>query len=93
MACYLKTRPKDSAVDFWRRTEFTLRPGTENTAGIIGLVTALELAQKNKDKENKKINRFAQLSLGKTQKAVPKIKLNGPEPDCRRGGCDRSKNL
>ena len=53
VGCYLKTRPKDSAVDFRRRTRIALRPGTENTAGIIGLVTALELAQKIKTKKTK----------------------------------------
>lgn len=66
---------------FGGEQEFTLRPGTENTAGIIGLVTALELAQKNKDKENKRLIGLRNYLWQKLQKAIPKIKLNGPEPD------------
>lgn len=38
------------------------RSGTENVPGIIGFATALELAQKEKEKESPKIKIFAGLS-------------------------------
>ena len=35
--------------------EKKLRPGTENEAGIVGLAKALELAQKNREEESKRL--------------------------------------
>ncbi|MEK7508619.1 MAG: aminotransferase class V-fold PLP-dependent enzyme [Patescibacteria group bacterium] len=78
---FKKRGVKIQPLIFGGEQEFALRPGTENTAGIIGLVTALELAQKNKDKENKRLIGLRNYLWAKLQKAVPKIKLNGPEPD------------
>ncbi|MEK9159052.1 MAG: cysteine desulfurase family protein, partial [Patescibacteria group bacterium] len=78
---FKKRGVKIQPLIFGGEQEFALRPGTENTAGIIGLVTALELAQKNKDKENKRLIGLRNYLWAKLQKAVPKIKLNGPELD------------
>lgn len=78
---YKKRGIKIQPLIFGGEQEFGLRPGTENTAGIIGLVTALELAQKNKDKENKRLIGLRNYLWQKLQEALPKIKLNGHEPD------------
>ncbi|MFA6161682.1 MAG: aminotransferase class V-fold PLP-dependent enzyme [Patescibacteria group bacterium] len=53
-----------------------LRSGTENVPGIVGMAKALELAQKDRDKESK---RLAQLRdrLIKGLLRIPKSRLNG----------------
>jgi cysteine desulfurase len=58
--------------------EHEMRSGTENVAGIVGLAKALELAAKDREKENKRLadlNSFLKKSiLGK----ITNITLNGP---------------
>src|SRR3989339_194403 len=66
--------------------EFKLRAGTENTAGIIGLAKALELAQEDREKENQRLFTLRQYFWEKIQATVPDVALNGPElinPDVR----------
>lgn len=58
--------------------EKKLRSGTENIPGIVGLAKAMELVQKNKAKESKRIESLAQYFWQKIQKQIPDITLNGP---------------
>ncbi|MBP6859029.1 MAG: cysteine desulfurase [Candidatus Magasanikbacteria bacterium] len=58
--------------------EKNLRSGTENIPGIVGLAKAMELAQKSKIKESKRVENLAQYFWGKVQKQVPGVTLNGP---------------
>lgn len=55
------------------------RAGTENVPGIIGLATALELAQKSKDKESKRLRDLSVYFWKKIQQNIPGTVLNGPE--------------
>ncbi len=56
-----------------------LRAGTENVPGIVGLAKAFEMAQKNKDKESKRLTALTKYLWQKLQNKIPDIKLNGPE--------------
>ena len=55
------------------------RSGTENTPGIAGLVKALELAQKNREKESARLEVLLKYLWEKIHKLIPDIRLNGPE--------------
>jgi cysteine desulfurase len=58
--------------------EQNLRSGTENVPGIVGLATALVLAQKNKSKENKRLAVLQKYFIDRLLKKVKGISLNGP---------------
>lgn len=58
-----------------------LRAGTENVPGIVGLAMALEMAQKNRDKESKRQRKLTESLLKKVVTIKTKegtIALNGP---------------
>ena len=57
--------------------ENRLRAGTENTPLIIGFAKALELAEKNREKEYKKIKILRDYFITKINKKIPKVRLNG----------------
>ncbi len=56
--------------------ENNLRSGTENVPGIIGLATALELAQADREKENKRLIELRDWLIKEMLK-IPKTLLNG----------------
>jgi cysteine desulfurase len=60
--------------------EFGLRPGTENVAGIVGFAKALKIAEKLKEKENKRLTKlrdyFIDKLISKTVFDIG-IKING----------------
>lgn len=56
--------------------EGSRRAGTENVAGIVGLATALELAQKEREKESQRLIKLRN-SLIKELLKLPKVVLNG----------------
>jgi len=53
-----------------------LRSGTENVPGIVGLAVALEIAQKEKDKENKRLMVLRDKLINGLLR-IPKSRLNG----------------
>lgn len=57
--------------------ENNMRSGTENVPGIIGLAKALELAQKNKEKENKRLTKLREKLIQGIFKSIPRTYLNG----------------
>lgn len=58
--------------------ERDLRSGTENVPAIVGLATALTMAQKNKDKENKRLSTLQNYFVDRLSKKVKDVQLNGP---------------
>jgi len=63
---------------FWGGAqERGLRPGTENVPAIVGLATALELAQKEKEKENARLIKLRDWFTKEILKKVPESFLNG----------------
>lgn len=59
--------------------EKNLRSGTENVPGIVGLVEALKMAQKNRAKESARLEKLSKYFWKSLQQKIPKIQLNGPE--------------
>ena len=55
---YIKRKTSISKIMFGGDQEFGLRPGTENVASIVGLVEALKITEKIKDKEVKRLNKL-----------------------------------
>ncbi len=59
--------------------ERRLRAGTENVPSIVGLAEALELAQKEKEKESGRVAGLRDYLWKKLQEKIPNLHLNGPE--------------
>ena len=60
--------------------EFGIRSGTENIANIVGFTKALEISQKNKKKESKKLTSLRNFMIKELLK-IEDTKLNGPLKD------------
>lgn len=56
-----------------------LRSGTENVPAIVGLAAALELAEKNRIKESKRLRDLRNYFIKKLSAVVPNLLLNGPD--------------
>jgi len=54
-----------------------MRSGTENTASIIGFAKALELAQSEREEENKRLLHLREKLVDGIKEKVPKVMLNG----------------
>ncbi len=54
-----------------------LRAGTENTAGIAGMAKALEIFEKNKEQELKKISSYGSMFFDMLFSSLEGIRLNG----------------
>lgn len=57
--------------------EFGLRAGTENVPGIIGFAKALELAQRERIKESKRVSALRDKLIKGILSSIPKTILNG----------------
>jgi cysteine desulfurase len=74
---YVKTGTPLRPLIFGGGQEKNLRSGTENVAGAVGLATALQLAQKDRVKENRRLQTLRDYFLKQLFKKNPQIKLNG----------------
>lgn len=74
---YIRSGIEINPILFGGGQERGLRSGTENTAGIVGLATALELAQKNKEKESVKLSEIRDYAISKILKTFSTAELNG----------------
>jgi cysteine desulfurase len=63
--------------------ESGLRPGTENTAGIVGASVALEEAQKDFKKRAEKVVKVRDAGIAHLLKEIPRAVLNGPVSEDR----------
>ena len=64
--------------------EFGLRSGTENVPGIVGFAKALELAQKDKEKETVRLIKLRDYLITSVLSKIEKSFLNGhPKKDCQ----------
>lgn len=53
------------------------RAGTENVAGIVGIGKAIELADENLDRYNKKLIELREYIISKIEEKIPNVKING----------------
>lgn len=74
---YIKNGFKCVPRTFGGMQEKSLRPGTENVAGIVGLAVALKHAHINRDKKNMKIKKMHEYILNLFDKKDIKYKLLG----------------
>lgn len=76
---YLRRGVKIAPIIQGGGQEKGLRSGTENVPAIVGFTKALELAQKDKDNESKRLRALTEFFLKKIQGAIANTQLNGPE--------------
>ncbi len=76
---YVSSGTKLKPLIYGGGQENNLRSGTENVPGIAGFAKAFELAQKNKDKESRRLLKLSDRIIKKIRKNIANIKLNGPE--------------
>ena len=57
--------------------EFGLRSGTENVPGIVGIARALQLAQRGKKEENKRLIYLREFFIKELLERIPEAVLNG----------------
>ena len=74
---YAKRGIKLQPLQFGGAQERSLRPGTENVAGIIGLAKALELAQVNRKTESERLLPLRDKLISGIQERIQKIRVNG----------------
>lgn len=74
---YVRTGTPLKPLIFGGDQEKGLRSGTENVPAFIGLAKALELAQKNKNKESQRLKKLSQDLTGRILKTIPKTFING----------------
>jgi cysteine desulfurase len=74
---YVKRNTKLVSIMYGGEQEKGLRPGTENVPAIIGLVEAFKIAQKEKNKEVKRLTILRDYFIKRITKEIPKTFLNG----------------
>jgi len=78
---YIKSGVKISPLLYGGEQERGLRPGTENVPAIVGLAKAFELAQKERDKESKRLTSLRDYFIKRLTKEIPRVYLNGDSKD------------
>jgi cysteine desulfurase len=74
---YLKRGIKLQPLQFGGAQERGIRPGTEHIAGIIGMATALELAQNDREQESQRLIPLRDQLIKGIQSRIKKTRLNG----------------
>lgn len=74
---YKKAGVKMQPLVFGGGQEMGLRSGTENVANIIGVARALELVEKNREKESRRLSALRDYFIRELARRVPKVRLNG----------------
>jgi cysteine desulfurase len=74
---YAKKGVKLSPILYGGGQERTLRSGTENVAGIVGLATAFTLAQKERARESARLTKLRNALISGITKNISKVVLNG----------------
>ncbi len=74
---YVKRGIKLEPLQYGGSQERVIRPGTENVAGIIGIATALELAQTDRENESLRLLPLRNRLIEGIQSSITKTRLNG----------------
>ncbi len=83
-AIYIKNGVKIQNLIHGGGQERGKRASTENTAGIVGLGKAIELAMENMPEENEKLSNLRGRLIRGIEARIPEVKLNGPKDMSRR---------
>ncbi len=76
-ALYVRRGLKLQPLQFGGTQEKSLRPGTENVAGIIGMAKALELVQADREQESQRLTVLRDTLIAGIRERIPKVRLNG----------------
>jgi cysteine desulfurase len=76
-ALYVKEGVNFQKIQDGGHQEKNMRAGTENVAGIVGVGKAIELANANFDKYNKKLITLRDYYISQIEQKIPNVKLNG----------------
>jgi len=74
---YAKKGVKLQPILFGGEQERKMRPGTENVPAIAGLARALEISQKNREKESRRVTVLRDYFIKRLVTEIPKTFLNG----------------
>ncbi|MBU1179278.1 cysteine desulfurase [Patescibacteria group bacterium] len=74
---YKKRNVKLKPILYGGGQEAGLRSGTENVPAIVGFAAALELAQKDREKESKRLEKLRNYFVERILKMEPSARLNG----------------
>jgi cysteine desulfurase len=77
-ALYVRTGVKVSPILFGGAQERERRPGTENTAAIVGFREAVERAQAERETESARVAALRDGFVSALRGAIPDLRLNGP---------------
>ncbi|KEI79343.1 cysteine desulfurase [Clostridium botulinum A2 117] len=83
-ALYIKNGVKIQNLIHGGGQERGKRASTEDTAGIVGLGKAIELAMENMPEENEKLSNLRGRLIRGIEERIPEVKLNGPKDLSRR---------
>ncbi len=75
-ALFVKSGSPLKALQLGGHQEKNLRSGTYNVPGIVGLGRAVELVEKDREKNNKKIDKLRKILIEKVLKNIPDTVLN-----------------
>ena len=76
-ALYVKEGIKFEKFILGGHQERNKRAGTQNTAGIVGIGKAIEVAYHNLEEHNQKIKKLRDYYIEQVEKKIPYIKING----------------
>ncbi len=74
---YIKSNTPIAPIMFGGSQEMGLRPGTENVLGSVEIAKALEVVEKIKNKDNKRLTSLRNYFLAKLKKNFPVVLING----------------
>lgn len=75
---YVKRGTNIKPIIYGGTHEYNLRGGTHNTPNIVGFAKALELIEKNKEKENLRLTSLRNKLINGLLKKIPNSHINGP---------------
>ena len=82
---YIKAGTKLTPVIVGGGQESGLRSGTENVAGTIGFAKAIEIAEKKRKNEVKRLLMLKKDLVNFLQEAIPNVMINGSQKHCLPG--------
>ncbi len=74
---YVRSGTPLKPIMYGGEQEKRIRPGTENVAAIVGMAHALYLAQREREKENKRLIGLRDKLIQGIEDRIPKVRLNG----------------